>query len=553
MTFQKTVTLCFALLVLFSAGSLQAQKVDADTILPVSKLSVAPLIDGEMDTLWTWVPQQLMLHIVQSPENVDDWYDWAYAFRCAYDDENFYFYVNAIDDDLWMDETQNHEDDSWECYFDADLSQGPSYDGQDDIQLRFGWTLSNEDITGSALVTDGVFDKSAVEFYQVDTDLGWDSEVAIPLSEIQLYPDPDYQFGFEFDGNEDDEGEGRDAKFKWWGYDDQAWTDPSVFGVAQLTDREVSNVLDVHYTSVAPQIDAVKDDIWSEAANLASTSILSYDNILDWRDCRLQYRTMWDDANLYFWIEVYDDMLIRDGTGNHEDDGVELYIDGDNSKGTTYDGANDFQFALRYSGDDAIVSPVHLTGSSESNPADLSGIQQAAALHDSAHGGMIIELAIPHSVTQIPPADGSLFGFELDYNDDDGDTGSRDTKLKTVSKGDDTWQNPSMMGTAMLTKAAPLSVKSFDAAVATDYQLSQNYPNPFNPSTTIAYTIPASSNVRITVFDMLGKEIATLVDEIRPAGSHAVQFDGSDLASGVYFYRMTAGTQTQTAKMLLIK
>jgi hypothetical protein len=89
--------------------------------------------------------------------------------------------------------------------------------------------------------------------------------------------------------------------------------------------------------------------------------------------------------------------------------------------------------------------------------------------------------------------------------------------------------------------------------VPATYSLSQNYPNPFNPSTTIKFELPRSSEVRLSVFDMLGREVTTLVNEKRDAGVHEVKCDGSSLASGVYFYRLQAGEFTQTKPLLLLR
>lgn len=85
------------------------------------------------------------------------------------------------------------------------------------------------------------------------------------------------------------------------------------------------------------------------------------------------------------------------------------------------------------------------------------------------------------------------------------------------------------------------------------YSLSSNYPNPFNPATTITYYIPENKHVTLKVYDLLGREIMTLVDEERSAGDHTVYLDSRDLASGVYLYSMQAGSFTETRKMLLIR
>jgi len=85
------------------------------------------------------------------------------------------------------------------------------------------------------------------------------------------------------------------------------------------------------------------------------------------------------------------------------------------------------------------------------------------------------------------------------------------------------------------------------------FSLSQNYPNPFNPSTTISYQLPVSKHVTLKVYDILGREVATLVDGFKSAGSYEVRFNASELSSGVYFMRLTAGTFSSTRKIMLTK
>ena len=85
------------------------------------------------------------------------------------------------------------------------------------------------------------------------------------------------------------------------------------------------------------------------------------------------------------------------------------------------------------------------------------------------------------------------------------------------------------------------------------YSLSQNYPNPFNPTTAISYRLSALSNVKLVVFDLLGREVTTLVNEKKEPGNYSVNFNASNLTSGVYFYKITAGSFTETKKMTLVK
>ncbi|MBX2990979.1 MAG: T9SS type A sorting domain-containing protein [Bacteroidetes bacterium] len=98
-----------------------------------------------------------------------------------------------------------------------------------------------------------------------------------------------------------------------------------------------------------------------------------------------------------------------------------------------------------------------------------------------------------------------------------------------------------------------LSTPSTENGVPSEFFLAQNYPNPFNPTTTITYQLPVVADVTLTVYDMLGREVATLVNGRRNAGNHSVQFDATGQASGVYFYKLQAGSFVQTKRMLLVR
>jgi hypothetical protein len=100
---------------------------------------------------------------------------------------------------------------------------------------------------------------------------------------------------------------------------------------------------------------------------------------------------------------------------------------------------------------------------------------------------------------------------------------------------------------------APTGVREAGATGPGVFSLSQNYPNPFNPTTVISYQLPVASTVTLVVYDLLGREVMNLVDEKESSGSHTARFSGSGLASGVYFYRLTAGDFVQTRKLVLTK
>jgi hypothetical protein len=85
------------------------------------------------------------------------------------------------------------------------------------------------------------------------------------------------------------------------------------------------------------------------------------------------------------------------------------------------------------------------------------------------------------------------------------------------------------------------------------FGLFQNYPNPFNPTTSIKYQVESIKFIKLVVYDILGKEAATLVNETQSPGVYEVTFDGSQYSSGVYFYKLVAGDFSEVKKMLLIK
>jgi hypothetical protein len=107
--------------------------------------------------------------------------------------------------------------------------------------------------------------------------------------------------------------------------------------------------------------------------------------------------------------------------------------------------------------------------------------------------------------------------------------------------------------TCLLNCSGPPPLGMGNNQIPVEYGLSQNYPNPFNPVTKISFQIPKDENVKITLTDILGREVLVLVNEFKKAGYHDVKFDGANYSSGVYFYRIETSGFTDTKKMVLIK
>ena len=102
-------------------------------------------------------------------------------------------------------------------------------------------------------------------------------------------------------------------------------------------------------------------------------------------------------------------------------------------------------------------------------------------------------------------------------------------------------------------KVDETSLVKRENGVPRDFQLLQNFPNPFNPATTISYILPARSHVTISVFNLLGQQVAEVLNDMREAGNQSVTFSAAGLASGVYFYRLQAGSFVQTRKLVIVK
>ena len=120
-----------------------------------------------------------------------------------------------------------------------------------------------------------------------------------------------------------------------------------------------------------------------------------------------------------------------------------------------------------------------------------------------------------------------------------------------VSWGDERNPDPDIYAQSL--DALVTSVNHSTSELPELFVLTQNYPNPFNPSTSIQYTVSSRQFVRLKVYDVLGNEVATLVNEEKAAGTYAVEFNAKDLPSGIYFYRLQAGSFVETKKMILMK
>ncbi|MEO8514927.1 MAG: T9SS type A sorting domain-containing protein [Ignavibacteria bacterium] len=128
-----------------------------------------------------------------------------------------------------------------------------------------------------------------------------------------------------------------------------------------------------------------------------------------------------------------------------------------------------------------------------------------------------------------------------------------DISLATDGNGCMTGWSGGATGTIAKMTGAPVGINDPISNIPNSFKLEQNYPNPFNPTTNITYALPISGNVELKIYDLLGREVTTLVNSFVNAGTHTINFDASSLSSGVYFYTLTSGNFNQSKKMLLLK
>lgn len=136
-----------------------------------------------------------------------------------------------------------------------------------------------------------------------------------------------------------------------------------------------------------------------------------------------------------------------------------------------------------------------------------------------------------------------------------GKTDPKDLGFITLRQGSTTAAPALKLDGIRITKswATVTDVEKSNSTLPTKYELNQNYPNPFNPSTVINYQLPEAGNVTLKVYDVLGNEVATLVNEFQQAGSYNAKFANAQLSSGVYFYKLQVGSFTAVKKMMLTK
>jgi len=533
-------------------GGPVADYVPPPPIPPVLNTTTVPAIDGRLDSAWVNVQPVPLGHVVEGT-SANWWDSWA-GYRMTWDETNVYLFITVHDDSVVTTHVDPAQNDGIVITMDGDNAKSAAYDGRDDDAIQFVFNQAPVNLTTYA--------KNAnVDIWSyawLRTSAGYNLEAAMPVkSGLKFVPAGSKPVGFDIQVNDNDTGS-RDAMIKWGSNTATSPTPPSEMGTVQCAAKEVSSVLDIPFARTPILIDGEMDPGWDDALTVVTNYTLpqaasDQHGLRTPDDGQVVWKTMWNMDYLFFHFHIIDDTLMKSSKANAagwESDVLEIWLDGDNSKKTAYDGINDNGFSFAFNPDTASG----MSGAGHWNngkiPAfDMTRIRQFSKIVD---GGLILELALPIDPLGIEPGDGSSIGIEVDYNDNDGGT-TRNTKIKTYSGVDDSWTDPSVMGTAVLTGSGVQSGAGAAAGAPHAFGLSQNYPNPFNPFTKIDYSVPAPGPVKLAVYNILGREVAVLINEAKPAGTHTVNFDASRLTSGIYICRIETAGKVQSKKLTLLK
>ncbi|HPG39556.1 MAG TPA: sugar-binding protein [bacterium] len=518
----------------------------------------------------------------------------------AWDEEWFYVYEEVTDDTVSMAGNQPWKNDEIELKIDPvpdDSTKTSNFETRlCALGLEDGLptTAKVDDLSNIADTLKQFARKTTATGYVLEFAIKWQ---AIKLGTEIITPAVGNVFGATLQNHDNDGNIERDATVAWGAVlNDDAWKTPKFLGTVKfLADNKLQFIPTNNMTGVTNTVpydgsfppvvmDAKKDFLYMTLKTpddghfyMPSRAFNANGAPDDDKDCSALVWLAWDSTYMYVYEEVADDSVALNNATNYQVDKIEIKFDPDPSLAPTA-GIVDVSLSALDSSD---VDPKYYAGVSNRAAGDF-----ARAKTDN---GYVLEMRVKWTdiVTTgtaargpIVPAVGNVFG--MSFMNHDSDALARQATIQWSAVMDDkVWNNPQMLGsvefmpdnklklipvnaiTGVANDSAEVwynpagitkvSVKENPTMVASEFKLLQNYPNPFNPTTTISFSIVKNGMVRLTVFDILGREVSTLVNEVKPAGSYDVSFDAHELASGVYFYKLESNNNVKTQKMLLIK
>lgn len=340
---------------------------------------------------------------------------------------------------------------------------------------------------------------------------------------------------------------------------DKAGNISETFGVSQtpFTNKGKKRAI----ISLDPPQDFVADGYFSEwehimPFNLNPERNLYTGTIDDSLDYSLNCYVAMDNENLYVAFDVFDDAFTWKESNTQdwwEDEAIEFYFG-------LYELG--FSHSYFYRGEEPDYRILFLPDRLElwSGESLVSGTENYY-FEPLGNADYVIEAKIPFEKIQVEgdstytPKTGTIIPFEIFAADADVEDGGNESRLQL---GNNATLNPWGAGPEVWTYAwvgMPdfTAVGENNSPKVVSYYLGDNYPNPFNPSTTINYGIAQSSNVELLIYNSLGQKVATVVNQRQIAGNYTVNFDASNLASGIYFYKISTEKFSKIKKMLIIK
>lgn len=334
------------------------------------------------------------------------------------------------------------------------------------------------------------------------------------------------------------------------------------------------------------------DDGWIHIPYTANNDNNSWGMHDDEYDLSANFWCAWDETYFYWFEEVWDEYVTCVNATTYNNDCLEMKIDPDPLLGTPASGSG--IFAINISALDTLDTDGPLTGIDNMyNPGNdditghgifTRGVDYEKTLTDLGYnieGRLPWEYIIVTASARGPVINvvGEVFGLAIMNHENDGNGAdpTREGSIEWASHmRDAVWNDTSLLGTVTFLEGNKLKLSTENSITGLDtntvdytpvndavnfeptpapaaYELTQNYPNPFNPTTAISFSLPAQSMVNLTVYDILGNQVAELVNEVKSAGVHTVNFDGAALSTGIYFYKLNNGSEILTRKMTLVK
>lgn len=516
----------------------------------------------------------------------------------AWDDTWFYLYEEVMDDTVSSTSTTN----SWanDC-IEVKIDPVPADSTANSI---VSLDMTAQVIEGNTATTSmNALADDVKQYARRIIDGGYALELAVKWGAIDtmgtadeiITPAVGNVFGAAIQNHDNDNSKGtREGTVQWAAnLTDAVWNQPKFLGTVEFLEgnklkytphnavAERSNAVPYDGTPFYMRVDGKKDPFYTQLTGpddgyLQLRSYAWNDNGIpvDDKDLSAKVWTAWDNDWFYLYEEVKDDTVAGDATNVWEEDGLELKIDP-----VPTDSVKNSIWSTGFTALGKKTKKVVAADSLSNVPDSLK-----QWIRTKVTGGYNLELAIKWKaissgtpVETITPAVDNVFGMAVNQHDNDAHAKRQASVQWAAVLLDAAWNTPKYLGTVKflennklqfipsnnmtgVTNVVPYDGSDYtrsgveERSVAPKaFALQQNYPNPFNPTTTITYAVPKASNISLTVYDMMGREVAVLAEGRKAAGFYTVEFDGKNLASGVYFYRLKAGSTVLKQKMVMLK